>query len=79
VVVFKQNLDRNHKIYVPRVLRKAGFDKTVTIWPDDVAAVMHPSRADLKEVMASVEMILKDIENRLHAQEETTKEDGEDE
>ena len=70
MVVFNQNLDRNNKIYIRKLMREMGFDKTVAIRLDSYAAVMHPQQADLKEVRDSVEVILLDIEKQLERRNE---------
>jgi Fe2+ transport system protein FeoA len=70
MVVFNQNLDRNNKIYIRRLMRDMGFSKTVTIHLQNNAAVMHPVQVDLREVKDSVEVILLDIEKRLKRKSE---------
>ena len=65
MVVFNQNLDRNNKIYIRKLLRDMGFGKTVAIRLDSRAAVMHPPKADLREIRDSVEVILLDLEKQL--------------
>ena len=70
MVVFNQNLDRNNKIYIRRLMRDMGFNKTVTIHLQNNAAVMHPVQVDLREVKDSVEVILFDIEKRLKRKRE---------
>jgi len=67
--VLNQNLDKNNKIYIRRGLREAGFTGTVTILWCNNAVVMHPNRARLWEVKASLLVILTDLEQRLQAQE----------
>lgn len=76
MIVLKQNLDKNNKVYIRRGLREAGLTGTVTIlWCNNVA-LMHPNDAMLWEVKASLEMILRDMEERLRAQQEATVHDG---
>jgi hypothetical protein len=70
MVVFNQNLDRNNKIYIRRLMRDMGFNKTVTIHLQNSAAVIHPIQADLREVKDSVEVILLDIEKKLKRKSE---------
>lgn len=65
MVEFNQNLDRNSKLYIPKPMRRAGFNGTIVIRPNDNAAVMYPAGAHLTDVKASVEVILMDIENIL--------------
>jgi hypothetical protein len=78
MVVFNQNLDRNNKIYIRRLMRDMGFSKTVTIHLQNSAAVIHPVQADLREVKDSVEVILLDIEKRLKRKSERdSKKEGE--
>lgn len=63
MVVFNQNTDRNNKIYIRRLMRDMGFNKTVHL--ENRAAVTHPVQADLREVKDSVEVVLLDTEKRL--------------
>jgi hypothetical protein len=70
MVVFNQNLDRNNKIYIRRLMRDMGFNKTVTIHLQNSAAVIHPIQADLREVKDSVEVILLDIKKTLKRKRE---------
>ena len=70
MIVLNQNLDKNNKIYIRRGLREAGFTGTVTILWCNNTALMHPNDARLWEVKTSLEMILRDLEQRLRAQEE---------
>jgi hypothetical protein len=77
MVVFNQNLDRNNKVYIRRLMRDMGFKKTVTIHLQNNAVVMHPAQADLREVKDSVEVILLDIGKKLKRRgEKATKKDG---
>lgn len=76
MIVLKQNLDKNNKVYIRRGLREAGLSGTVTIlWCNNVA-LMHPNDAMLWEVKASLEMILRDMVQRLGAQQGTAVHDG---
>ena len=70
MIVLNQNLDKNNKIYIRRGLREAGLNGTITILWCNNAAVMHPKDDRLWEVKASLEMILRDLEQRLQAEEE---------
>jgi hypothetical protein len=70
MVVFNQNLDRNNKVYIRRLMRDMGFKKTVAIHLQNNAAVMHPVQADLREVKDSVEVILLDINKKLRRKDE---------
>ncbi|MFQ6077336.1 MAG: hypothetical protein ACE5Z5_14615 [Candidatus Bathyarchaeia archaeon] len=72
LIVLNQNLDKNNKVYIRRGLREAGFTGTVTILWCNNAAVMHPCNARLWEVKASLELILRDMELQLKAQEDET-------
>ena len=69
MITFKQNLDKNNKIYIRRGLREAGLDNTITILWCNNTALLHPNDARLWEVKASLDMILRDMEQRLRAEE----------
>jgi len=68
MVRFRQRLDRNKKIYIPKVLREAGFDGSLEIIPDFKAAVMFPSGTRLEEVKRSLEILLRDLEFRISSE-----------
>ena len=68
MVRFQQRLDRNKKIYLPKVLREAGFDESVEIIPDFKAAVMFPSGTRLTEVKKSLEVLLQEIGHRISSE-----------
>jgi hypothetical protein len=70
LITFKQNLDKNNKIYIRRGLREVGLDNTITILWCNNTALLHPHDARLWEVKASLDMILRDMEQRLQAEEE---------
>lgn len=65
MVEFKQKLDRNNKIYIPKLLREAGFKGTIRIRPDDNVAIIYPESADLSSVKISVELLLREIDHFL--------------
>ena len=70
MIVLNQNLDKNNKIYIRRGLREAGLSNTITILWCNNTALLHPNDARLWEVKASLDMILRDMEQRLQAEEE---------
>ena len=72
MIVLNQNLDKNNKIYIRRGLREAGLDNRITILWCNNTALMHPNDARLWEVKASLELILRDLEQRLRTQEGET-------
>jgi len=61
MVRFKQRLDRNKKIYIPKPLRAMGFDDVIEISPNTRAAAMYPEGADLIEVIRSLEWIIQGL------------------
>ncbi len=63
MVRFKQKLDSSWKIYIPKILREAGFDNEITIAPNTRACVMFPSGVPLDEVLDSLRIIEQDLEN----------------
>ncbi len=62
MVRFKQKLDSSWKIYIPKILREAGFDSEITIAPNTRACVMYPSGAPLDQVLNSLRLIQQDLE-----------------
>ena len=72
MIVLNQNLDKNNKIYIRRGLREAGLNNRITILWCNNTALMHPNDARLWEVKASLELILRDLEQRLRTQEGET-------
>ncbi|MBS7649691.1 hypothetical protein KEJ17_08640, partial [Candidatus Bathyarchaeota archaeon] len=60
MVKFRQKLDRNEKIYIPKILREAGFDKVLEIFLSSYAAVIYPAEADLGKVIQNSEIIIQD-------------------
>ena len=65
MVIFKQKLDRNKKIYIPKPLRNAGFKDTLIIMPNYRAAVIYPVQTDLKEVERSLQILLEDLKHQI--------------
>jgi len=63
MVRFKQKLDSSSKIYIPKILREAGFDREITIAPNTRACVMFPSTVPLDQVLDSLRLIEKDLEH----------------
>ena len=61
MVKFKQRLDRNKKIYIPKPLRLMGFDNVIEISPDTTAAAIYPEGSDLTEVIQSLEWIIQGL------------------
>jgi hypothetical protein len=65
VVRLRQKLDSSSKIYIPKILREAGFDKEIEIAPNTRALVAFPSGTPLEEVVASIEIIRQDLEQSI--------------
>jgi len=61
MVKFKQRLDRNKKIYIPKPLRIMGFDDVIEISPNTRAAAMYPEGSDPIEVIRSLEWIIQGL------------------
>jgi len=57
MVKFTQKLDSSGKIYLPKLLRKAGFDSQVEILPNSIAAVMYPAGTRPSDVLDSLRTI----------------------
>ena len=69
MVRFRQKLDTSWKIYIPRVLRQAGFDKEIEIAPNTRAFVAFPTGTPLEKVLASLRIIVQDLELAAQDQE----------
>lgn len=69
MVKFIQKLDRNKKIYFPKVLREAGFDRIVEILANAKALVAYPQGTDLEHVLRSLDVIRNDIKHRIILEE----------
>jgi hypothetical protein len=65
MVRFKQRLDSSWKIYIPKILREAGFDSEITIAPNTRACVMFPSSVPLDQVLDSLRIIEQDLQNSI--------------
>jgi len=61
MVRFRQRLDRNKKIYIPKPLREVGFRDILEIRPNTHAAAIYPAGADLEKVVQSLEIIIQDL------------------
>ena len=69
MVKFTRKLDRNKKIYLPKVLREAGFNSAVDILANAKAIVVYPSGTDLEDVSRSLAVIQTDVKNRIDLEE----------
>lgn len=59
---FRQKLDSCSKIYIPKVLREAGFDREIVIALNTWAAVIYPSDVPLDKVLASLSIVRQDLQ-----------------
>jgi hypothetical protein len=69
MVEFREKLDRNNKIYLPKVLREAGFKGAIRIRPTENVAIIYPEGVDLSSVKSSIELLLSEIDNLLKKQQ----------
>jgi len=65
MVQFTQRLDSASKIYIPKVLRKAGFDQQIELVPNTRALVAFPSGTPLEQVLVSLRIIQQDLEQSM--------------
>jgi len=61
MVKFKQRLDRNKKIYIPKPLRVMGFDNVIEISPNTRAAAMYPEGSNPIEIIQSLEWVIQGL------------------
>jgi len=61
MVKFKQRLDRNKKIYIPKPIRVMGFNSVIEISPNTRAAAMYPEGSNPHEVIRSLEWIIQGL------------------
>ena len=61
MVRFRQKLDRNMKIYIPKSLREIGFKDVLEIRPDTHAAATYPEGTDVSKIIRSLELIIQDL------------------
>jgi hypothetical protein len=64
-VQYTKRLDSNSKLYIPKVLREAGFNNTINIIPNSNAFLCFPQNVDLTEVLESIMVIKKIVEIRI--------------
>jgi len=61
LVRFRQKLDRNMKVYIPKPLREVGFKDVIEIRPNTHAAAIYPEGTDISKVIQSLELIIQDL------------------
>jgi len=59
---FKQKLDSNGKIYLPKLLRQQGFNKEIEIAPNSCCFLAYPPGTSLDRLLASIAIIRADLE-----------------
>ncbi len=72
MVLFRQKMDPQGKIYIVKPLRESGLTGVIEIVPNSKAAVIFRAGTNLKDVLASLKVIQANLGNRLKA--ETNKE-----
>lgn len=72
MVKFVQRLDRNNKIYIVKPLRQAGLVNTIEIMPNEKAAVIYRAGTKIEDVLASLQVIIADLQNRLKTEQSST-------
>lgn len=68
MVKFVQKLDRNNKVYIAKPLRQAGFVNTIEILPNARAAVIYQVNTPIKDILASLKIIVADLKHRAKTQ-----------
>jgi hypothetical protein len=66
---FRTKLIQGNKLYIPKCLRKQGFNKEIEIRPNAVAAAIYPSGTPLGTVIKSLRIILQDLELSLELEQ----------
>ncbi len=59
---FRQKLDSNGKIYLPKLLRQQGFDKEIEIAPNSRCFLAYPPDVPISQLLASLKIIQADLE-----------------
>lgn len=72
MVRFRTQIDRNGRIYLAKPLRDAGITNIVEIQPNTSAAVIYRKGTPLEDILASVRIIIADLEHQL-VQQKTQK------
>jgi len=69
MVEFNQKVDGRNRIYIPKLMRESGFDKTIKIIPNATAAIMFGEDTNLKDVLKSIDIIKADLQHRANLKE----------
>jgi hypothetical protein len=59
---FRQKLDSNGKIYLPKLLRQQGFDGEIEIVPNTRCFLAYPPDVPVSQLLASLKIIQADLE-----------------
>lgn len=70
MVLFRQKMDPQGKIYIVKPLRESGLNGIIEIVPNSKAAVIYRAGTNLKEVLASLKAISANLQNRLRNEED---------
>jgi bifunctional DNA-binding transcriptional regulator/antitoxin component of YhaV-PrlF toxin-antitoxin module len=70
MVKFKTHVDKNGRIYLAKPLREAGIANVVEIQPNTSTAIIYREGTPLLDILASVKIILADLEHQLTRQME---------
>ena len=62
MVRFRQKLDRNNKVYIPKPLRELGLVDVIEIKPNTHAAVMYPAGLTPLRVIQSLKVIIQHLQ-----------------
>ena len=68
MVKFRTQVDRNGRIYIAKPLREAGITNVVEIQPNTSTAVIYREGTPLPDILASIRIILADLEHQLQQQ-----------
>lgn len=69
VVELRTKITKTGVLYIPKELREA-FGREMKIIANATASVFFPADADYKDVLHSLEIIIRDIEHRIRLQKE---------
>ena len=62
MVRFRQKLDRNNKLYIPKPLRELGLVGVIEIKPNTRIAVMYPEGSDPLRIIQSLKVIIQHLQ-----------------
>ena len=73
MVEIETKITESGVLYIPKEIRQC-FGRSMKIIPNATAALFFPSNTNYTDVLASLDIIRRDIEHRMKMQQRTTKE-----